>query len=115
MIGPKSETVIQYRQTFTFRPRRITVDGDLTWVYGHETRPAEICVLNYFAPYSVRWPIRMAGAEGAMKELALAWSGGAPFPAGLTHPATAEIWFRGGGRSWCAANGSRRTGNPARA
>ena len=38
LLGPPDETVVAYRQTYTFRPDHIECAGELTWLYGHHTR-----------------------------------------------------------------------------
>jgi len=98
LLGPAGEKLLDYRQTLTFEPRRIVCDGELTWVYGYDTKPVEMSVMNYFVPNSVAFPVRAAGAEGKWQELPLAWSRGEAFPAGMKHPITAEVWFRSGQR-----------------
>jgi len=98
LIGPAGEPVLQYRQRYTFRPRAIEVDGEIIWIYGHNTKPALLEMVAYFAPGAVSWPVRLVAERGKTAELALAGSGGLRMPDGFSHPVAAEVWLRNGRR-----------------
>ncbi|MGH7997453.1 MAG: hypothetical protein ACREFX_13990 [Opitutaceae bacterium] len=90
------ETFIDYKSQLTFEANRIIDDGSVTWVCGHHTAPDYIDLDNMFAPYSVRWPVRLVRPDGRPQELRLADNDEIPYPAGITNPVTAQIWFHDG-------------------
>jgi hypothetical protein len=98
LLGPEGEKVIEYRQTYAFRPDRIEVDGELRWVYGHGTRPADVSLLAYFAPGQVEWPARMSSEGTTPQELQVLISDGEALPKGIRQPASAEVRLRNGHR-----------------
>ncbi|MCX7012631.1 MAG: hypothetical protein NTW86_08720 [Candidatus Sumerlaeota bacterium] len=98
LLGPKGEKIADYRQTFTFAPRSVVCDGEMTWVYGHDSKPVDVSFYNYFAPDTVNWPVRIGNGKEANQDLQLISGGGAAFPEGIHNPATFEVWFRNGQR-----------------
>jgi len=98
ITGPKEEKVLLYRQTYTFQPEKVVVDGEYTWVYGHDTKPVEIAVMTYFAPGVVNMPVRILKADGNRIPLLVTSSGGSLFPDGFKHPLALEVALRDGQR-----------------
>jgi len=98
IAGPKDEKVLRYRQTYTFRPDRVIVDGEWRWVYGYDSSPVEMNVLTYFAEGVVNPPARILKPDGYRIPLAVQSSGGGPFPDGFNHPITVEVALKNGER-----------------
>ncbi len=98
LIGPDTEAVVDYRQTYTFRGDRVVCDGELTWVYPHETRLSEMTLESFLAPSVVAYPLRVIDSAGRVTELPLSSSKGHPFPEGVAYPLTLEVSLRNGYR-----------------
>jgi hypothetical protein len=80
LLGPATEPIIEYTQTYTFRPGRVRVAGAFTWVYPYNTELVQTCVLTFFAPDAVNYPVRAVYEGGTEVALPLTSSRGSPFP-----------------------------------
>jgi hypothetical protein len=98
LLGPDTEAVVDYRQTYTFREGGIACDGELTWVYPHGTRLSEMSLESFLAPSAVAYPIRAVDGSGRATDLPVSSSKGAPFPGGIAYPLTLEVPLRNGHR-----------------
>jgi CubicO group peptidase (beta-lactamase class C family) len=98
LLGPESEVVVEYRQTYTFLADRIICDGEFRWVYPHDTRLSETTLLSFLAPSAVAYPLRVIDAQGRVTELPISSSKGHPFPEGVVYPLTLEVSLRNGHR-----------------
>jgi hypothetical protein len=96
--GARDQRVLNYRQTYTFRPDRVIVDGEIEWVLGYDSRPKEHTILSAFLPGVVNSPVRILKPDGLRIPLGIATSGGSPLPDGFRHPITMELALRTGQR-----------------
>lgn len=96
LLGPKDEPVVRYRQQYTFRPDRVVCEGELTWVYQHDTRLKDMSVLTFFAPDTVAYPLHATDARGREFELTLTTSKGKRFPEGLKYPLSLDVSLKNG-------------------
>jgi CubicO group peptidase (beta-lactamase class C family) len=98
LLGPDSEAVVEYRQTYTFREGGVTCEGEFTWVYPHDTRLSEMSLESFLAPSAVAYPLRAIDAQGRATELPISTSKGHPFPEGVAYPLALEVSLRNGHR-----------------
>jgi CubicO group peptidase (beta-lactamase class C family) len=98
LLGPPDEAVVEYRQSYTFRPDRVTCDGELTWVYPHDTRLEEMSLNTFFAPDAVTYPLRVTGDDGRELPLPLTSSKGARLPDGVSYPCSFDVILKNGHR-----------------
>jgi hypothetical protein len=88
LLGPATEPVVEYRQTYTFLPDRIQCAGELKWVYQHDLK-LEVTEFEHFLDYDmIKYPLHVTDDSKLEMELPITGSNGDLVPKKLAFPFT---------------------------
>ncbi len=98
LLGLAGERVVNYRQTYTCSSNRIVCDGEITWVYPHQTHLAQLTLMTFFAPDAIYHPVYALYGDHQRVELPIVGSDGGVLPAGGRFPMAFEVKLKNGHR-----------------